>query len=382
MGFVVDNFPAARIPPSAEALRAPLRAFLSRALADLPPHRRARTWTAFDADFSRELGARGWLGITFPRQYGGGGMDAFARFVLVEELLAAGAPIAAHWIGDRQSGPLLLRYGTEEQRIAHLPRICRGEVVFCIGMSEPGAGSDLASVRTRATRDGGGWRLDGAKVWTTYGHKSDYMIALVRTSGTPEDRQRGLSQFIIDLRLPGITVRPISLGTGDADFSEFHFDDVRLPADALVGDEGNGWTQVNAELAFERGGPERIYSSLVLLDQWAAEIGDDPGDRERLGRLLARLAPLRAMSLSITGGLARGESPLTEAALFKDAGTGFEQAVPQLVAESIAANPERQHSPELLRTLAYLLQLNHVFSLRGGTREILRGMIARGLGLR
>jgi alkylation response protein AidB-like acyl-CoA dehydrogenase len=157
---------------------------------------------------------------------------------------------------------------------------------------------------------------------------------------------------------------------------------VQLPADALVGEEGNGWTQVNAELAFERGGPERIYSSLILLEQWAAEIGDDPGDRERLGRLLARLAPLRAMSLSITGGLARGESPLTEAALFKDAGTAFEQAIPQLVAESVSANPERQYSPELLRTLAFLLQLNHVFSLRGGTREILRGMIARGLGLR
>jgi alkylation response protein AidB-like acyl-CoA dehydrogenase len=382
MGLVVDNFPIACIPPAAEALRAPVRAFLRDALEGMPAHRRARTWTAFDADFSRKLGERGWLGITFPRQYGGGGMDAFARFVLVEELLAAGAPIAAHWIGDRQSGPLLLRYGTEEQRMFHLPRICRGEVVFCIGMSEPGAGSDLASVRTRATRDGDGWRLNGAKVWTTYGHASDYMIALVRTSGTPEDRQKGLSQFIIDLRLPGITVRPISLGTGEADFSEFHFDDVQLPADALVGEEGNGWTQVNAELAFERGGPERIYSSLILLEQWAAEIGDDPGDRERLGRLLARLAPLRAMSLSITGGLARGESPLTEAALFKDAGTAFEQAIPQLVAESVSANPERQYSPELLRTLAFLLQLNHVFSLRGGTREILRGMIARGLGLR
>lgn len=382
MGLVVDNFPAARIPPAAEALRAPVREFLAATLSATPAHERARTWTGFDAAFSRTLGARGWLGITFPREYGGGGMDAFARFVLVEELLSAGAPIAAHWIGDRQSGPLLLRFGTEEQRRLHLPRICSGEVVFCIGMSEPGAGSDLASVRTRATPHAGGWVLNGAKVWTTYGHKSDYMIALVRTSGTPEDRQKGLSQFIIDLRLPGITVRPISLGTGDADFSEFHFENVELGPDALVGQEGNGWAQVNAELAFERGGPERIYSSLVLLELWASEIGDDAADRERAGRLLARLAPLRAMSLSITGSLARGESPITEAALFKDAGTGFEQAVPQLVAESIAANPERQHSPELLRTLAFLLQLNHVFSLRGGTREILRGMIARGLGLR
>lgn len=382
MGLVTDNFRPAVLPPAAEALRATVRGFLARELASVPAEVRARTWTGFDAGFSRSLGRNGWLGVTFPREYGGGGMDAFARFVLVEELLAAGAPIAAHWIGDRQSGPLLLRFGTESQRRFYLPQICRGDAVFCIGMSEPGAGSDLASVRTRASPTDDGWILNGAKVWTTYGHRSDYMIALVRTSGVPEDRQKGLSQFIVDLRLPGITVRPIHLGTGDADFSEIHFEDVHLPAEALVGEEGKGWSQVNAELAFERGGPERIYSSLVLLEEWSATIGDDAADRERLGRLLARLAPLRAMSLSITGSLARGESPITEAALLKDAGTAFEQAVPRVVAESLAARPERDYPPSLLRTLAFLMQLNHVFSLRGGTREILRGMIARGLGLR
>src|SRR5690606_29155973 len=150
-----------------------------------------------------------WLGLTLPERYGGGGKDAFSRFVLIEELLSVGAPIAAHWIGDRQSGPLLLHYGTEEQRQQFLPRICRGEIIFCIGMSEPNAGSDLASVRTRAVREGDGWRLNGSKIWATYAHEADYMIALVRTSGTPEDRQKGLSQFLIDLSLPGVTVRPI-----------------------------------------------------------------------------------------------------------------------------------------------------------------------------
>jgi hypothetical protein len=378
---ILDAFPLTAIPPEAEALRAPIRQFLAEALADIPAHRRARTWTGFDAGFSRKLAARGWLGLTLPERYGGAGKDAFSRFVLVEELLAAGAPIAAHWIADRQSGPLLLHYGSEEQRRFFLPRICRGEIFFCIGMSEPNAGSDLASVRTRAVKEDGGWRLNGSKIWTTYAHESHYMIALVRTSGTPDDRQKGLSQFLIDLSLPGVTVRPIRLGTGEADFSEVHFDNVLLPDSALVGTEGNGWVQVNAELAFERSGPERIYSSLVLLDLWAASLGASD-DLARLGRLLARLAALRAMSVATTGKLAAGESPLIEAALFKDAGTELEQAIPTEIADALAAVPDRPVDPELLRTLAFLLQLNHVFSLRGGTREILRGMIARGLGLR
>jgi len=384
MTTILDAFPLTAVPPEAEALRAPIKEFLADALADMPPHRRARTWTGFDANFSRALAQRGWLGLTLPKEYGGGGKDSFSRFVLVEELLAAGAPIAAHWIADRQSGPLLIKFGSEVQRRTFLPRICRGEIFFCIGMSEPNAGSDLASVRTRAVKEPGGWRLNGSKIWTTYAHESQYMIALVRTSGTPEDRQKGLSQFIIDLSQPGVSVRPIKLGTGESDFSEVHFEDVLLSDDALVGLEGNGWTQVNAELAFERSGPERIYSSLVLLDLWASMLGADadPADIALLGSLVSRLAVLRAMSVAITGQLAIGESPLIEAALFKDAGTELEQLIPNVIADAIASTPERTVDPELLRTLAVLLQLNHVFSLRGGTREILRGMIARGLGLR
>ena len=384
MTTILDAFPLTAVPPEAEALRAPIKEFLADALADMPPHRRARTWTGFDANFSRALAQRGWLGLTLPKEYGGGGKDSFSRFVLVEELLAAGAPIAAHWIADRQSGPLLIKFGSEAQRQTFLPRICRGEIFFCIGMSEPNAGSDLASVRTRAVKEPGGWRLNGSKIWTTYAHESQYMIALVRTSGTPEDRQKGLSQFIIDLSQPGVSVRPIKLGTGESDFSEVHFEDVLLSDDALVGLEGNGWTQVNAELAFERSGPERIYSSLVLLDLWASMLGADadPADIALLGSLVSRLAVLRAMSVAITGQLAIGESPLIEAALFKDAGTELEQLIPNVIADAIASTPERTVDPELLRTLAVLLQLNHVFSLRGGTREILRGMIARGLGLR
>src|SRR5262245_8488935 len=170
----------------------------------------------FDAAFSRKLAARGWVGVTLPKAYGGASLDAFSRFVLVEELLAAGAPVGAHWIADRQSGPLILKFGTEEQRRFYLPKICAAEAFFCIGMSEPNAGSALASVGSRAVRAEGGWRLNGRKIWTTNAQHSQYMIALVRTSGEPADRQKGLSQFIVDLKLPGITIRPIHDLAGDA----------------------------------------------------------------------------------------------------------------------------------------------------------------------
>jgi len=375
-----------RIPDSAEALRPAVRAFLDDALAGRPTDRLARSWMGFDADFSRGLAQQGWVGMTLPARYGGGGKDAFHRFVLAEELLARGAPVSAHWIADRQSRPLILKYGSEAQREFFLPQICAGEVFFCIGMSEPQSGSDLAGLRTRAMRTADGWRLKGQKLWTTNAHRAHYMIALVRTSGGPEDRHAGLSQMIVDLSLPGVTVRTIGDLAGDAHFNEVFFDDVMLPPDALVGDEGAGWTQVTAELAFERSGPERIYGSIVLFDAWIEYVRSlpRPSDAELVlaGKLLSQLAPLREMSLALTARLAAGDSPVIEAALVKDLGTEFEQALPNLLADALYASPEHRPPAMLLRTLHYVLQVCPSFSLRGGTREILRGMIARGLGLR
>lgn len=249
MATLLDRFEPAALPAVAERFRSEVRAFLAAEMPSLPADRRARSWMGFDADFSRKLAARGWVGVTLPRIHGGAEMDAFARFVLVEELLCAGAPVSAHWIADRQSGPLILKFGSDAQRAFYLPRICRGEAFFCIGMSEPNAGSDLAGVGTRATRRAdGGWSLSGRKIWTTNAHKCQYMIALVRTSGKPEDRHQGLSQFIIDLSLPGVTVRPITDLTGDAHFSEVFFDDVHLSDEALIGQEGSGWHQVTSTL--------------------------------------------------------------------------------------------------------------------------------------
>jgi alkylation response protein AidB-like acyl-CoA dehydrogenase len=385
MADLLDNLRLAALPAEAEAFRAQVKDFLAREQPDAPADVRSRSWLAFDAEFSRKLAQRGWVGVTLPKKYGGGELDAFSRFVLVEELLAAGAPVGAHWIADRQSGPLINKFGSEAQRQFYLPRICRGEVFFCIGMSEPNSGSDLASVATRAVKTDKGWRLNGRKVWTTNGHKCDYTIALVRTSGTQADRQAGLSQFIVDLKLPGITVRPIVDLTGDAHFSEMFFDDVELAEDALVGAEGQGWQQVTAELAFERSGPERLYSSIVLLDcwlRWLRASGQAERHLEAVGRFAAHLATLRHMSIALAAKMAAGESPVVEAALVKDIGTEFEQAIPAVVEAALGADPALPPDPELVRTVAYVSQMAPTYSLRGGTREILRGVIARGLGLR
>lgn len=373
------------LPAAAEEFRLEVREFLGSAWTPPPAHVRARSWMGFDADFSRQLAQRGWVGLTLPQAYGGANLDAYARFVLVEELLCAGAPVCAHWIADRQSGPLILRFGSETQRRFYLPRICSAQAFFCIGMSEPNSGSDLASVGSRATRGEAGWRLNGRKIWTTYAHQAHYMIALVRTSGDATDRQKGLSQFIVDLSLPGVTVRPIRDLAGDNHFSEVFFDDVLLTDDALIGQEGDGWKQVNAELAFERSGPERLYSSIVLLEAWIDSLrGKDVSDEQVkvLGRLLTHLSALRQMSIAVTAKLAAGGSPLTEAALVKDLGTEFEQSIPTLVSAILAEHPAQEAADELTRTAAYLTAVAPTFSLRGGTREILRGMIARGLGLR
>ena len=386
---LLSAFRFAALPARTNSFRAEVKAFLQSSFEPMPADIRARSWMGFNAAFSKKLAARGWVGVTLPAQYGGASLDAFSRFVLVEELLAAGAPVSAHWIADRQSGPLILKFGTEAQRQFYLPKICAAEAFFCIGMSEPNAGSDLASVGTRATRcqiDGSsGWRLNGRKIWTTNAQHCHYMIALVRSSGEPQDRQKGLSQFIVDLALPGVTVRPIRDLAGDAHFSEVFFDNVLLTDDALIGHEGSGWAQVNAELAFERSGPERVYSSIVLLEHWITCLRKTPAvsvHAATIGRFATHLATLRNMSIAVTAKLVNGESPLVEAALVKDIGTEFEQSIPAVIEAAIAMDPGALVDAELYRAVAYVSQVAPTYSLRGGTREILRGMIARGLGLR
>jgi len=376
-------------PPSqaAEEVRAQVREFLAEELAAGTFTTHVDTWlSGVDPAFSRKLGERGWLGMTWPKQYGGHERSAMERYAVTEELLAAGAPVAAHWIADRQSGPNLLRYGTEEQRREILPRIAAGECYFVIGMSEPDSGSDLASIRTRAARNGDGdWVVNGAKVWTSNAHFSHYGIVLVRTSpADPANRHAGLSQLLVDLSLPGITINPIRILDGGHHFNEVVFEDVVVPGDMLLGEEGAGWHQVTAELAFERSGPERFLSTYPLVAEFARRACDtgDAAQLATLGRLSARLLALRQLSLRIAAALDRGELPDIPAALVKDVGTTFEADAVDEIRRVVEVTVSLESPDPLGRALAEAQLHAPGYTLRGGTNEILRGIVARGLGLR
>jgi alkylation response protein AidB-like acyl-CoA dehydrogenase len=252
-------------------------------------------------------------------------------------------------------------------------------------MSEPNSGSDLASIGTRAVPSANGWVLNGQKIWTTNAHHSHYMIALVRTGQRDtEDRHGGMSQFIIDLKAPGVTVRPIRDLSGAEHFNEVFFNDVALDEHALIGKEGNGWNQVTAELAFERSGPERFLSSIMLLYTLIESIGKKPDALQafQIGRAVAKLYALRSMSLSVTARLDAKENPTFEASCVKDIGTAFEQELPEIAQLLETQEPRVDSGSDQAQVLAYLTQLAPSFSLRGGTREILRGILARGLGVR
>ena len=324
--------------------------------------------------------------MTWPKEYGGHQRSAIERYVLLEELLAAGAPVGAHWIADRQSGPALLKFGTEHQRRKYLPGMARGEIFCCIGMSEPNAGSDLASVRTRAEKLADGrWKLNGQKIWTTQAHRCRLMIGLVRSGGFDEKAKHlGLSQFLIELDTPGITIEPIVDLVGDSHFCEVFFEDVILGPECLLGAEGAGWKQCTSELSLERSGPERYMSSMAVYLEFMRAAGPDPSEsvRQALGRIAADIWTLRQMSLSVAGQLAGGKDPSVEAAIVKDLGNTFEQSLPTLIQTLTEAGMQLEQDTDLMRTLGWLLQTSPSFSLRGGTREILRGIIARGLGLR
>ncbi len=369
------------LPPGCDALRAEVRAFLAETLHNYPATLRVRNWSGNNPEFSAKLGARGWIGMTWPQRYGGQGRSPLERYVVLEELLSAGAPVGAHWVAERQSALLLMRLSPELLAPRIVPGIARGETFFCIGMSEPDSGSDLASIRTRAVRTDAGWVINGRKVWTSGAHRTHYMIALVRTGTQGEQRQAGLSQLLVDMKTPGLTIRPILSQLGEHDFNEVTFDDVLVPHAHLIGVEGDGWAQVAGELAFERSGPERYLSSTQLLLEML-DTADPHQARHAvaLGRITASYASLRQMSMGVSGMLARGENPAVAAALVKDQGALVEQAMPDIAHDLFGGISAPDSS--LAQVLSYTARAVPSFSLRGGTREILRGIIAKGLGLR
>ncbi|MEO0441212.1 MAG: acyl-CoA dehydrogenase family protein [Pseudomonadota bacterium] len=380
------NFPVVQPDPALEDLRSELQAFLreEREAGNFRPE--PECWMASaDPEFSKKMGQRGWIGLTWSTQYGGQGKSALERYIVTEETLRAGAPVGAHWIADRQHAPMLLEHGTEEQKRDILPRIAAGECYFAIGLSEPGAGSDLANVKTRAEKVADGWKINGQKIWSSGAHMSHYMVALLRTSPADgRNRHVGLSQIMIDLSLPGVTIKPITDLSGDAHFNEVWFEDVVVPDDCLLGDEGGGWKQVTGELAMERSGPERFLSSYITLEtalyQLQGKLGSD--SQARLGKLIANLRTLKGMSWGIANLLHQGVSPETEAALVKDLGNRLENDLTQQVRAMLNDLPAEEWSDEMRRIINIGVLRSPPNTLRGGTTEVMRGITARQLGLR
>lgn len=367
----------------AAALRAEVRAFLAsaRETGVLKPGRQG--WTTWSRDFSLQAAAKGYVGMTLPKAYGGHGRSAWERYVVCEEMLAAGAPLGSHWIADRQSAPQILRHGTDRLKAEILPRVARGEITFGIGMSEPDSGSDLSSIRTKADPVEGGFRLEGRKVWTTNAQHAEYIICLARTAPRGEDRYAGLSQLVVPMQQKGITVRPMRNLAGEEELNEITFDGVFIPADHLLGAGGDGWKLVTEELSFERSGPDRILSSFGVLALMARLLGQsqDPRGIAELGSLTARMSAVRQLSLQINARLGRGEKVGGLATVMKDYGTGLEQDIPEIARRVLDLTPATDGTSDAA-TLATAILNAPCFSLRGGTREILKGIIARELGLR
>jgi len=370
--------------PELTELRGSIRAFLRDDRAEYGWEPAIDSWLCgADPAFSGRLGAAGFLGLTIPKKYGGHELGHLHRYVVTEELLLSGAPVAAHWFADRQVAPGLLSYGTEEQRSRILPKIAAGQFFSAIGMSEPQAGSDLAAAATKATRTDGGWVLSGRKVWTSGAHIAHQIVVLARTSPVDtEHRHAGFSQFLVGTDSTGVKIEPIITMDGDHHFNEVTFDEVFVPDADVLGEIGDGWHQVTAELSFERSGPERILSTAPLLLTLLAALarrGCDERTTADVGDLVARVVSLRQLSVSVARALADGRPAANQAALVKDLGTRFEQDSVELAAD-LAEYADAD--PAITALLAAARLHSPMFTLRGGTNEVLRGVVARGMGLR
>jgi len=383
------RFDQIRLPPECEALRREVRAFIAEQVAagTFDPAQVGHGEGQSPA-FSRRVGAKGWIGMTWPKKYGGQERSYLERYVITEEFRVANAPVRLHFVADRQSGPVLIKYAPEHVKMDILPRICRGEVCFAIGMSEPGSGSDLFAAKTRASKTNGGWLVNGTKIWTSNAHNADYLIALFRTSPpTKENRRHGLTQFLVEMKTPGITTRPIINLTGGHDFNEVVFDDAFLPDSHLIGEVDMAWKQATDELAYERSGPDRWIETFPCLVELVRMAGAEPNERlaEGIGREVAHLATLRRMSLSVAGMLQAGKTPAVEAAVVKDLGTNWEQALPnqvRLMAPERGDSTPESNDDRFEEALRHTTLIAPKLTIQGGTREVLRGIIARGLGLR
>jgi alkylation response protein AidB-like acyl-CoA dehydrogenase len=375
------GFPPTDLNDRERELQREVRAFLAEQLPPGSFERGLGMAAAHDREFSKRLASRGWVGMALPAKYGGGDRSAMDRFIVVEELLRHGAPVGHHWVADRQTGPTILRFGTEEQKERFLSAIASGEMSFSIGMSEPDSGSDLASVSTRAVRADGGWRISGRKIWTSGAAGNDWMTLLARTS-TEENRHAGLTQFLVDLKSPGLQANPIAFIDGSRDFCEVVLDEVFVPHDLVLGSVGGGWQQTVSELAFERGGPDRWLSAYGVVEELLRDTAEEdlaPELVKALGAFTAQWWALRRLSLSVARMIDEGRSPSAEAALVKSMGTRFEQSVVAVLAELADDRMSASPNSTLRRLWSAAVLASPSWTIRGGTSEVLVGSIAKAL---
>lgn len=369
-------------------LRAEVREFLRQAL---PAERELDdSWmVGFSREFSAALGVRGWIGYTWPKRYGGQEGSYLDRLVITEELLRAGAPVAAHWAADRQIGPALLAYGSEDQRAEFLPRIGRGELVFCLGMSEPNAGSDLAALTTHAVADGDAYVIDGHKIWTSFAHQADYCYLVARTD-PQAPKHKGISEFLVDMRTPGITVTPIVDMAGEHHFNELFFEGARIPRRCLIGQPNRGWYQIASQLDYERSGIERLLSNCLLLRDVTAYaqaqgLTAEPIWRDRLARVHTEVEIGRWHVYRVAWRLSSGTVPNAEAALAKAYCTEVEQQIATLAGDLLGIHAQLlpgSPAARLRGRVGRSLLAAPAYTIQGGTSNILRNIIAlRGLGL-
>jgi alkylation response protein AidB-like acyl-CoA dehydrogenase len=326
----------------------------------------------YSKEFAKEMAAHGWIGMTWPEEFGGGGQPPINRLIVGEELIAAGAPLASMWFADRQMGPTLIAYGTPDQQAEFLPEMLSGDVTWCIGMSEPNSGSDLASLTTTAVRNGDHFVINGQKIWTSFGADADYCYLICRTT-TDGPPHRGISEVIVPMDLPGIEARPITDMTTNRHFCEVFFTDVEVPVENLVGVEGNAFKQTMAQLEHERGGIDRLVSNKALFDM-AVERADrtnplvrqEIADLEigyRLGRILVTRETLR-------------QAPSGFSAATKCFCTEHEQRVAEFVSRTFG--PEATLWNDVTHGLAY----GPGYTIMGGTSNIMRNILGeRVLGL-
>ncbi|MBI4289296.1 MAG: acyl-CoA dehydrogenase family protein [Chloroflexi bacterium] len=384
-----------RFTPQQEELRREVRAFLEAERKQGTYETDIDAWIeGWSPEMSKKIGQKGWIGVTWPTQYGGRGWTYMDRLIITEELLRYGAPVQAQWPGDRQIGPSLIKYGTEEQRKEFLPKIIKGEIAFALGMSEPEAGSDLAGLKIRAMGKDGDFLFNGQKVWTGGAHKADYIYIVARTD-PDAPKHKGISEFIVDLRSPGVTVKPLVDITGRTHLNEVYFDNARVPRSGLIGQINRGWYQIIAQLDYERSGLERVMSNYPLFEaiqdytrkttRNGKPLSEDPVIRNNLAELRVEYEVGRWLIYRIAWMLTQGKLPNYEAAESKIFGTAYQQRLAaeamrilglsgQLVEDSPRAPLKGWAARSTMFSLAY--------TIMGGTSEILRNVVAgRGLGM-